>query len=200
MDIKPEVLGRETELFSMVAKGNQKAFSEVYDHFEPRLFAFVCKMARSKTIAEEIVQELFIKLWTTRKRLAGVKNPKAYVFTMAANLTFNYLKKVAREVALAEQVRQKSPTFSNTTEEVIHFLESQKLAMEVVGQMPAQRKAVYLMSREDGLSKEEIARKMNLSPNTVRNHLSESLRILRKLFGKSAGFLTISSINFIITS
>ncbi len=186
MDIKPEVLGREVELFIMVSKGNQKAFSEVYDHFEPRLFAFVCKMARSKVAAEEIVQELFIKLWISRKKLAEVKNPRAYVFTMAANLTFNYLKKVAREFALAERVRKKSPTFSNATEEVIHFLESQKLLMEAVEQMPTQRKAVYLMSREGGLTKEEIAKKMNLSPNTVRNHLSESLHTLRKLFGMSA--------------
>ena len=198
MEIKPEVLGRETELFSMVSKENQKAFNEVYDHFEPRLFAFVCKITRSKVAAEEIVQELFIKLWIARTKLGKVKNPRAYVFTMAANLTFNYLKKVAREVALADRVRKKSPTFSNVTEEVIHFLESQKLVMETVERMPAQRKAVYLMSREDGLSKEEIAKKMNLSPNTVRNHLSESLRVIRKLFARSTSTLTILVINLIM--
>ncbi|MBY0434798.1 MAG: RNA polymerase sigma-70 factor [Cyclobacteriaceae bacterium] len=194
MDGKSVVLGRETEFFSMVSKGNRKAFSEVYDHFEPRLFAFVCKMTRSKVAAEEIVQELFIKLWITRKKLAEVENPRAYVFTMAANLTFNYLKKVAREVALAKRVRKRSPTFSNATEEIILFLESQKLVMDVVKQMPAQRKAVYLMSREGGLSKEEIARKMNLSPNTVRNHLSEALHTLRKLFGMSALLLCLRAI------
>lgn len=197
MDIKPEVPSRETELFSMVSKGDQKAFNEVFDLFEPRLFAFVCKLTRSKVAAEEIVQELFIKLWTTRKRLAEVKNPRAYIFSMAANFTFNYLKKVARESTLAEKVRQKSPTFSNVTEEVIHFLETQKLVMEAVEQMPAQRKAVYLMSREGGLSKEEIAQKMNLSPNTVRNHLSESLRVIRKLFAGSMSILTVSLLNLV---
>lgn len=197
MDIKPEVPSRETELFSMVSKGNQKAFNEVFDLFEPRLFAFVCKLTRSKVAAEEIVQELFIKLWTTRKRLAEVKNPRAYIFSMAANFTFNYLKKVARESTLAEKIRQKSPTFSNVTEEVIHFLETQKLVMEAVEQMPAQRKAVYLMSREGGLSKEEIAQKMNLSPNTVRNHLSESLRVIRKLFAGSMSILTVSLLNLV---
>lgn len=186
MDTKPrpEDLNREIELFSLVSRGNHKAFQEVYDHFEPRLFAFVCSMSKSKTTAEEIVQELFIKLWTTRDRLAAVNNPRAYVFTIAANLTYNYLKKRAREIALAEKMRQKSSVISNATEEVIYFLESQKLVEEVVEQMPAQRRAVYLMSREEGLSKEEIATKMSISPNTVRNHLSDSLRLLRKLFGK----------------
>lgn len=184
MDIKHQVSGIEKGLFQLVSKGNKKAYSAIYDHFEPRLFAFVVRMSRSKVTAEEIIQELFIKIWTNRAKLAKIDNPVAYVYAMAANATFNYLKKEAREAAMVEQLKRDTAMCHNSTEEVINFYESRTLIMQAVEQMPIQRRTVYLMSREQGLTNQEIAKEINISPYTVRNHLTGALRSLRKLFGK----------------
>ena len=183
MDIKHQVSGIEKRLFRLVSKGNKKAYSAIYDHFEPRLFTFVLRMSRSKVTAEEIIQELFIKIWTNRAKLAKIDNPGAYVYAMAANATFNYLKKEAREAAMVEQLKRDTATCHNATEEVINFYESRTLIMQAVEQMPIQRRTVYLMSREQGLTNQEIAKEINISPYTVRNHLTGALRSLRKLFG-----------------
>ncbi|MBX2914492.1 MAG: RNA polymerase sigma-70 factor [Cyclobacteriaceae bacterium] len=195
MDIKHQVPCIEKELFRLVSKGNKRAFSEVYDHFEPRLFAFVFRMSRSKVTAEEIIQEIFIKIWLNRTKLAKIDNPGAYVYAMATNATFNYLKKEARGVALAEQLKRDAVTCQNSTEDVFDFYESRMIIMRAVEQMPTQRRTIYLMSREQGLTNQEIAKEIKISPYTVRNHLAEALRTLRKLFGKR----TIAVVLFLIS-
>lgn len=182
----------EREFFKLASRGDQEAFTKIYNHFEPKLFAFVNRMTRSSAASEEIIQELFIKLWTSGEKLAQIENPGAYVFSMAANLTLNYLKKIAREATLVQRLKRSSFASSNQTEEAVSFNESRSLVEQAVAQMPAQRKMVYLMSREQGLNNNEIAKAIKLSPNTVRNHLAEALRSLRLLFQKNVVLLLLS--------
>lgn len=189
MDIKNLVFGVDRRLFRLVSRGDKKAFSAIYNHFEPRLFTFVLKMTKSRVTAEEIIQELFIKIWANRTKLTNVDNPGAYIYTMATNATFNYLKKEARGVAMTEQLKRDTATCQNSTEEVINFYESRTIIMRAVEQMPIQRRTIFLMSREQGLTNQEISHAINLSPNTVRNHLNEALRSLKKLFGRRTSAL-----------
>lgn len=195
MEIKHQVSGIEKGLFRLVSKGNKRAFSAVYDHFEPKLFAFVFKITRSRVTAEEIIQEIFIKLWVRRAKLGKIDNPDAYVYSMAANATFNYLRKEVRKAAIVEKLRRDTIAYHNSTEEVINFCESYAIILQAVEQMPIQRRTIYLMSREKGLTNQEIAKEIKISPNTVRNHLTEALRTLRELFGNR----TISMVLLLIS-
>src|SRR6185312_15492514 len=94
------VLLNEKELFTLLASGNEAAFTQIFDYFEPQLFPFILKITRSQSIAEEVVQEIFIKLWINRTKMGDVENHRAYIFKMATNKTMNYLRDLARKSEL----------------------------------------------------------------------------------------------------
>lgn len=178
----------EENLFFQLARGDESAFARIYHHYVEKLFPFVYKLAKSETVAEDVVQSIFLKLWQNREELIQVKNYKAYIFTMATNATLNYLKRMATEARICREMAKVTQSSSNETEERLRVEEIRSMLDLAIDQMPPQRKLIYQLSREQGFKNEEIAKKTNLSSNTVRNHLAEALRSLRKLiYGKNFG-------------
>ncbi len=184
-------LENEKELFALIARSDETAFTKVFHHYNRRLYPFVLKMLKSESLAEEIIQSIFIRLWHNRHRLDQVEDPRAYIFTMAANKTRDQLKKLANENRLLKEVEQQvSGMISNETEEMIFLKESEALLAKAVEKLPAQRQKIYRLSREEGKSYDEIAKELNISVNTVRNQLVEALRYIRKAMQNATGFLT----------
>lgn len=187
MSLSQPILPNEKELFALLSKGDQVAFTKVFDHYEPRIYPFVLKITRSEIFAEEIVQELFIKLWTNRTEVADIESPRSYIFRMATNRTYNYLKTQARRVMAEEKGSAVALLDENTTEEFIDFKQTEETINKAVETLPEQQKKVYILSRRLGMSAEEIAEQMNLSPKTVKNHLTEALRSLKHQLQNSPG-------------
>ncbi len=173
------ILQNESELFALSAEGNHVAFTTIFDHYSPRIYAFVLKMSKSSTVAEDITQEIFLKLWCSRDKFPEIKSYSSYIFTMAFNYSINYIKKNIRETNKLSFIKDKLNDISNITEETIDFNESNYLVQQAVQQLPPQKKIIYKLNREQGLTLEQIAEKMNLSRNTVRNHLAETMNIIR---------------------
>lgn len=184
------ILHDEKELFIQLSQDDQAAFTKIFDHYEPRLYAFVLKMTRSATSAEEIVQELFIKLWTNRSSVASIQNPRSYIFRMATNRTANYLKSLARNSRVEKKASDIANNSINSTDEIMDLKEMTEQVHKLLGQLPEQQKKVYLMSRKDGLKTEEIATRLNLSEKTVKNHLTAALRFIRERLRQSPGTTT----------
>ena len=190
MTVSIIILPDEKELFARVAEGDQAAFTKIFDHYEPRIYPFVLKITRSEIVAEEIVQELFIKLWINRAAVKKIKNPRSYIFRMATNRTINYLKTLARQVRSVEKITNQVAVENNATEEMVNFKETVELINEAVSQLPEQQKKVYLLSRREGLNADEIAARMNLSNKTVKNHLTEALHRIKIKLQNSPGAIT----------
>ncbi len=181
------ILPNEKELFALMATGDQVAFTKIFDHYEPRLYPFILKITRSEITAEEIVQELFIKLWIDRHKALDMVNPRSYIFRMAANRTANYLRDLARSTKLVRDVAGRMLVEKNTTEEAIDAKEMQEIINKVVELLPEQQKKVYKLSRQEGLTAEEIAIRMNISHKTVKNHLTEALHFIKDKLQHSPG-------------
>jgi RNA polymerase sigma-70 factor (family 1) len=181
------ILPNEKELFVSVAQGDKSAFSKLFDYYEPRIYPFVLKITRSEGLTEEIVQELFIKLWTIREQLAQVEHPRSYIFRMATNRTYNYLKSQSRRTVAEAKGMSKFIVEENATEDLIDFKETEAIINKAVELLPDQQKKVYILSRKQGFNTEEIAEQMNLSPKTVKNHLTEALRFLKQHLQNSPG-------------
>ena len=181
------ILPNEKELFTLMSQGDQVAFTKIFDHYEPRIYAFILKITRSEINAEEIVQELFIKLWTDREKLADIKFPRSYIFRMATHRAANYLRQLARNTRLVKTVAGNLVVEKNTTEEILDYKEMEETINKVVEQLPTQQKTVYKLSRQEGLNAEQIATQMNLSEKTVKNHLTEALRFIRERLQQSPG-------------
>ncbi len=185
------------ELFGSLANGDDSAFKTIFELYKKRVFSVALKMLKSETGAEEIVQDVFLSVWVAKGRLAGVNDPEAYIFTITYNTIYAHLKKASRNRELLKTIMRQLTDIQNTTEDAIAGNETGKLIHEAVQQLSPQQRTVYQLNKQEGLSYDEIAARMKISRNTVKNHLAEAMKTIR-LFLKRTAMLVMSLIVFLI--
>ncbi|MBO9572092.1 MAG: sigma-70 family RNA polymerase sigma factor [Chitinophagaceae bacterium] len=160
--------GRNTELFNSVAHGDGAAFKILVEQFSPLLYTFIFRITRNQQVAEEVMQDVFIKLWQTRETLAEVKNFEAWLFVISRNHSLNALEKM-----LGEKRRQFK--FQQSAESYYQHPELEKTALdlidEAVNQLPPQQKKVWVMHRRLRMQYEPISKELGISKETVNKHL-----------------------------
>lgn len=167
------------ELLQRVASDDHDAFRQLFDLYADRLHAAVFHYTKSRFIAEELVQEVFIKCWTHRSHLKEVLDPTAYLYRMVFNHISTYLKRTANERRILDNAQSWMTSGQDATLQQLEANEMLRIITAAVERLPAQKKIIYHLSREQGLSYQEIADQLHLSPNTVKNHLVEAMRLLR---------------------
>jgi RNA polymerase sigma-70 factor (family 1) len=175
---------QEKSLLQEIAKGNEKAFRSFYDAYFNRLSAYIFKLCKSDTVTEEVVQDIFIKLWEFRASLVSIDTPEAYIFSMARNRTIDHLRRVARETSLIAVIKQQLHACSNEVEDRFDAADLGRLIEEALQELSLQKREVFRLRNSEGLNHDEIARVMQLSRSTVKNHLSQTLQHLRRHLGR----------------
>jgi len=165
------------ELLIELQKGSHKAFESVFIAYFNKVKFFIKKLIRSEEEAEELTQDLFVRLWTNREVIDPLKAIDALLYTMAKNAAFNYLKHQAIHNQYIENYE--SCDTSSNVEEIIYANEINLLIDMAISQMPEQRRRIYEMSRKRGLTNEDIARQLQITKKTVENQLSLALKELR---------------------
>jgi RNA polymerase sigma-70 factor (family 1) len=165
-------------------KMNEARFKLLFDTYKERLYRYVLALTHSNFIAEEITQEIFIKLWLCRDILLEVENTDGYIFTIARNKTLNYLRKAYYDLKLLRELQKRAGAENNNVEERSLAADYNQLIRDALAMLSPQRRIVYQLSRQEGLNQEEIALHLHLSPNTVKNHLVEALRFIRNYLGE----------------
>lgn len=138
------------------------------------------RLTGSAEQAEDIVQEVFMKLWDDRARLPEIENINAWIFTMAQHKAFNSFRKIMRQELMILELIRKTENLSENNANNLSLKEAEQILAKAIEQLPQQQKLVYQLSREQGLKHEEIARQLNLSPGTVKNHMIRALKTLRE--------------------
>lgn len=170
-----------TELVKLLKKGDMSAFDVIYKKYSRRLYGFVFRYVKQESDTEEIVQEVFIKIWQSRDKINVYSSFESFLFTIAHNATINLLKKRATEQKYLEHVKslqQIEETYEIADE--IHYKELKQKYQGLLDELSPRQKEIFLMSREEGLSHKEIAEKLGISSNTVKNHLVTTLSFLKK--------------------
>jgi len=181
----------ETELFKRIAEGNEPAFRQLFEMYRQRLFIFAYQLSHATVDAEEIVQDIFLKLWENRTQLALVSYPRKYIYTMARNRALDLLAALAKDKKAMQAIWANLSPLQNVTEELLQAQESQRLINEVIAQLPEKKQAIFWLSRRDGLSHQEIARQMDVSVQTVKNNLTDILKYIRLYLSRHAQLLSI---------
>lgn len=175
----------EKALLAKIAAGDEHAFRELFDIYKERFYAVVMKMAQSDEVAKDIVQDTFMQIWNKRETLVDVDNPSSYFFTAVYRRVYHHYRKIAMEKKLLQSVAPVKE-FTNTTDEMVLARESESLISQAIAKLPPQQKMVFKLSKQEGLSREDIARQLQISPHTVKNHLADALKSIQTFLHNSA--------------
>jgi RNA polymerase sigma-70 factor (family 1) len=160
-------------------------FEQVFEDYKQQVYNQVFLIAKSEYAAEEITQEIFIKLWMNKEALININNLGGYLYTITRNYSLNYLRKAASDSRLVNELMRVAVTCNNSTEASIAVAECRALISNAVNQLSPQRQLVYKLNKEEGLNYDEIATHLNLSKNTVKNHLMTALRFIDDFLQKN---------------
>lgn len=181
----------DRQLFARIAEGDELAFREIFRHYGAVIHPYVSKIVKDETMAREIVQEVFLKLWVNRETLTKIETPSAWLFRVASNFSISHFRKQELDKRLLREVKnanggEEAATNTDTVDE-LSAKELKALIKTAVDQLPEKRRQIYLLLREDGLSRKEVAEKLGLSENTVRNQLAISMQSIQEHIKKNTG-------------
>lgn len=178
--------------------GDEQAFIQIYNQYRSKIYAYALSLVKSADTAEEIVQQVFIKIWQKKEQINPDLSFNAYLKKITLNHVLNYLKKASREKTLQEQIFNYTEAGTAGADDYLLEKELRKIYIAAIEQLPAQKKLIYHMSRTQELSHEEIALKLNISKNTVKNHMVEATKGIRAYVSKNGGLvcLILASSNY----
>lgn len=166
------------ELVLLIKNDDRVAFYNLYERYCRRLHGFVLRYIKQNDDAEEIVQEVFVKIWESRNKIDAYSSFEAFLFTIAYNTTISLLRKRASETKYMNHLKslQQPVNFPNLIDE-IHFNELNDWVQLLLNELTPRQKEIFQLSREEGLTHDEIARKLDISVNTVKKN-TLAIRVL----------------------
>jgi RNA polymerase sigma-70 factor (family 1) len=172
-----ESTGYERYLLEKVGEGDEKAFGLLFHQHWDHIYTVALSITHSSTVSEDLVQEIFLKIWLNRQQLPSIENFDDYLFIIARNTIYTSL----RRTGIKENFLQKleSPRAVRTPEEELLAKESRELIRNAILQLSPQQQEVYRLSRETGLKYEQIAQQLGIAKSTVRNHMVKALQKIR---------------------
>ena len=177
------------ELISRIKEGDESAFRIVFDLYSSKLYAFSYRFLKEKEPCQEVVQEVFLNLWINRAKLDNQYPIAPYLYTITRRLTLNVLRHVATSQSAMDKMWLNVKKVSNETEEEVFLEDLSRFTEQVLSKMPKQQQLIFRMSRHQELSYDEIAEELNISRNTVKNHLVAALKTLRTQLNKAFSIL-----------
>lgn len=167
------------DLIKSLKAGNPRAFKQVFLSYEKPVYYFVLSITKSEYISEEILQEVFIRLWSRRELLDPQQSFDGYLFTIARNLTYNYLRDASRRESVRDELWSNIQAQYQQVETDIIFEEYKEIVEDIIRNLPRQKRSIYQLSRQQGKSHSEIADMLGISPKTVKNHLWNTMSTIR---------------------
>lgn len=162
-----------------LSQGDEGAFRWIFENYYKDVHTYSIRFVKEKVFAEEITQDVFVKIWSQRENLKVELSFEAFIFTITKNMCFNFLKKAANEKVLASKVFLEDNAVSVASDVPLIDAEYQEIGQRAVGNLPPRCREIYTLSRNHGKSYEEISVEMGISPNTVKNQMSKALGLMR---------------------
>ena len=178
------------ELLQQIAAGDQAAFRQVYAYFYKRLYQFAMAIVKTRESAEEIVEDVFVRIWQQKETLPAIRNLRVYLYTATKNTSLNYLSKKARE-SIAEpfdHIHIELGGSDITPEQILITAEMYQKVQKAVEALPPRCKMIFKLVREDGLRYKEIAEILNISVNTIDVQMAIAVKRIATALEAEFGF------------
>lgn len=170
----------DKRLLQLIANGDEPAFKTLFERYRDKLYTYLKGITKSPEASEEIVMDVFLKIWIGRKTVIEIQHFDSFLFRIAHNKAIDFLRALHRDQTLFNLVWEEIQLVSTQTADAgVKEKESDAILQDAIARLSPQRRLVYELSRENALSHDQIAAYLNLSKSTVNNHLVESLRFIR---------------------
>jgi RNA polymerase sigma-70 factor (family 1) len=170
----------EKELLLQIAAGDERAFTKLFEACRANIYTTALRMTRDTGVAEEILQDVFLKVWLKREELPELQNFSGWLYTVAQNLTFNACKKMTRENERLAPIKEETDLPVNLNAEHLYLeKEIAGILQKAVDRLPDKQRETYILIKEQGMKREDAAFRLHVSPETVKSNLEQAVRSVR---------------------
>lgn len=177
----------ERSLILRLIGGDEDAFCELYATYKNRLIYFAMRFLKSREYAEDVFQDVFTVVWQSRRFINPDASFSSYLYTIMRNRILNQLRNAANEEKLKESILSQALDYTEDTKREVMLNDLKSLISHALQQLTPRQREIFEMSREAQLSHKEIADKLGISVNTVQEHISTSLKLIRTYLIKYSG-------------
>jgi RNA polymerase sigma-70 factor (family 1) len=169
----------EPQLLVMLANDSQYAFQVLFNKYKNHIYKVAGLYLKSPSLAEEVLQDVFLKVWINRKAMMHLNSFESWLYTVSKNLILNYNKRLVAEWKARENYCVPDAGVEDNADHKIRASQYQQLLQKALSQLPEQQQAVYKLAREQHLSYKEIAEQLSISTLTVKTHMARALGSIR---------------------
>ncbi|MBN8785957.1 MAG: RNA polymerase sigma-70 factor [Terrimonas sp.] len=169
-------------LIQRLRQNDAAAYIELYNRYHSKMYSWLIRFVKLPEMAEDIIQETFLKIWEIRHRLQPQQSFPAYLYRISRNKAFKLLKKISRDENLRGKVLVRSAIELNDPEKDFQWQQYQQLLDNAVSRLPVQRQRVYRLCRQNNKTYDEVANELGISRNTVKEHMMKAVQDLRQYF------------------
>lgn len=170
----------EQQVLIRLSNHDQQAFTIIYNAYAKKLFRYAVKIIKSTEIAEDTVHDIFVKLWDNAPALKIETSIQAYLYKATYHYLMNLIKHNAVQGRFVDKVMTSAAQFSHCTEESILYKETLHQAQHAIDHLPPQRKLIFEMKRNQGMSQKQIALELNIADSTVNNQIVKALKTIKE--------------------
>ncbi|HEX3006771.1 MAG TPA: RNA polymerase sigma-70 factor [Bacteroidales bacterium] len=169
----------EKNLLLAIKNDDPEAFKKLYLKYRLKLYYFAFRFLRNKADSEEVVQEVFVRVWNIRKQINEALSFNSYLFTITKNYIFNQKRDKINHESFLNLLLPFCSESENTTEDTIISNDLESHIQKAIEDLPPQRKLVFKKSREQGLTYPQIASELNISEKTVESHIRLAIKWIK---------------------
>lgn len=185
-------------MLAELKSGSESSFRYFYEQYRAPLYRKLLKMVQVEVIGEELLQELFVKIWDKRQLIDPQHSFKAYLYRIAEHLVYDYFRKLARETKLEQAFAKNTTEYINSTEEGIFEKEAQHKIDEAINLLPPQQKLVFTLCKIEGKSYKEVSQLLGISTGTINAHITAATKTIKQYLLQGDNLMVILILSAIV--
>jgi len=172
-------IGKTEQILFRLKNDDKSAVDELFNYYYPRLYYFAKSILKIESEIDDILQEVFVKIWLNRNKIGNAETFNAYIFTITKNEVLNLIRANLKDHTFRDELFLRSVAEEYHTPNQVEFDEVKTGIDHIVASLPPKRQQVFILSRTEGLSNREIAQQLNISEKTVEDHITHAIKHIK---------------------
>lgn len=181
----------EKELLIRLKADSKQSFEELYYRYSARIYGNLKKLLKSDELAEEFLQEVFVKVWDKRNNIDVEKSFRSYLFRISENMVFDFFRKAARDKKLQDHLISVATEYYSHIEESLCINEDMAILSKAIDQLPPKRRHIFMLCKIEGKSYEEVSKELGISVSTINDHIVKASRSVKEHFALTTTITTL---------